>query len=218
MPDLPAFPGAVACLVVLGLLLVESGLLVGLLLPGDSLLFGAGLLVGTGRIDVPIAVLAACAWLGAVLGDGLGYGIGRGVGRPWGARSGWGRRFVDAAERMYARHGWFAVVICRWFPGVRAVVPALAGVGRMHPVAFALANATGALLWAVGTVLLGHAAAAVPQVRDAALWAMAVSIALTVAYGVVTTVRQRRVRAPCAAFAAPVDPAKTTRSARHLSS
>jgi membrane-associated protein len=71
MPDLLAFPGPVACLVVLGFLVVESGLLVGVFLPGDSLLFAAGLLVGTGRVDVPIAVLAVAAWLGAVLGDGL---------------------------------------------------------------------------------------------------------------------------------------------------
>jgi membrane-associated protein len=191
VPDLLSFSGPVACLVLLGLLMVESGLLVGVFLPGDSLLFGAGLLVGTGRIAVPIAVLAASAWLGAVLGDGLGYGIGRGLGRPW-ADTGWSRRFVGAAERMYARHGWFAVVICRWFPGVRSVVPTLAGVGRMRPVAFALANATGALLWAGGTVLLGYAAAAVPQVRDAALWAMAVSIALTVAYGIAAVVRRRQ--------------------------
>jgi membrane-associated protein len=193
MPDLLAFPGPVACLVVLGLLAVESGLLVGVVLPGDSLLFGAGLLVGTGRIDVPIAVLASCAWLGAVLGDAVGYGIGRVAGRPWGD-SGWSRRFVGAAERMYARHGWFAVVICRWFPGVRAVVPTLAGVGRMHPVAFGIANATGALLWAVGTVLLGHAAAAVPQVRDVALWAMAVSILLTVAYGIAAALWRRQAK------------------------
>jgi membrane-associated protein len=191
MPDLLAFPGPVACLVVLGFLVVESGLLVGVLLPGDSLLFAAGLLVGTGRVDVPVAVLAVAAWLGAVLGDGLGYAVGRGLGRPWGDRR-WSRRFVQAAERMYARHGWFAVVICRWFPGVRAVVPTLAGIGRMHPVAFGLANATGALLWAVGTVLIGHAAAAVPQVRDVALWAMAVSIALTVAYGIAAAVRRRQ--------------------------
>jgi membrane-associated protein len=191
MPDLLAVPGPVACLVVLGLLVVESGLLVGVFLPGDSLLFGAGLLVGTGRIDVPVAVLAASAWLGAVLGDGLGYGIGRALGRPWGHR-GWGRRFVGAAERMYARHGWFAVVICRWYPGVRAIVPALAGVGRMHPVAFTLSNGIGALLWAVGMVLLGYAAASVPQVRDLALWAMAASIALTIGYGITAAVRRRQ--------------------------
>jgi membrane-associated protein len=198
MPDLLTFPGPVACLVVLGLLVVESGLLVGVFLPGDSLLFGAGLLVGTGRIDVPVAVLAVSAWLGAVLGDGLGYGIGRGLGRPWVVRAhrGWRRRFVGAAERMYARHGWFAVVICRWFPGVRAIVPALAGVGRMHPFAFALANGIGALLWAVGMVLLGYAAASVPQVRDLAIWAMAVSIAFTVGYGLRAAVRQRRALPP----------------------
>jgi membrane-associated protein len=154
-------------------------------------LFGAGLLVGTGRIDVPVEVLAACAWLGAVLGDGLGYVLGRRFGRPWITRGGgWRRRFVDAAERMYERHGWFAVVICRWFPGVRAVVPTLAGVGRMPPVAFALANGAGALVWAVGMVVIGYATAFVPWVRGVALWAMAASIALTVGYGLLRLVRR----------------------------
>jgi membrane-associated protein len=194
MPDLLAYSGLVACLVVLGLLVVESGLFVGVILPGDSLLFGAGLLVGTGAIQVPVAVLAASAWTGAVLGDTLGYGVGRWCGHSWLARGrqGRGRRFLAAAERMYARHGWFAIVICRWYPGIRAIVPTLAGVGRMHPVRFAAANALGALLWAVGMVLLGYAAAAVPWVRDAALWAMAVSIALTMVYALVHAVRRRR--------------------------
>jgi membrane-associated protein len=194
MPDLLAFSGPVACLVLFGLLVVESGLFVGVFLPGDSLLFGAGLLAGSGAIDVPVAVLAASAWIGAVLGDTLGYSIGRWCGRTWLTR-GWRAgtpRFLAVAERMYARHGWFAVVVCRWFPGVRAIVPTLAGVGRMHPVRFALANGLGALLWAVGMVLLGHAASTVPWVRDVALWAMAVSIAATVAYALAHVVRRRK--------------------------
>jgi membrane-associated protein len=194
MPDLLAYSGPAVCLVVLGLLVVESGLFVGVFLPGDSLLFGAGLLVGSGAVDVPIAVLAASAWVGAVLGDTLGYGVGRWGGRGWLARGrkGRGRRFLAAAERMYARHGWFAIVICRWYPGIRAIVPTLAGMGRMPPVRFAAANALGALLWAVGMVLIGYAAALVPWVRDAALWAMAVSIALTIGYVLVHVVRRRR--------------------------
>ena len=189
MPDLLAYSGPVFCLVVAGLLVVESGLFVGMVLPGDSMLVGAGLLVGSGTVDVPIAVLAASAWTGAVLGDALGYGVGR-----WGgqSRTGRARRFRAAAERMYARHGWFAIVICRWYPGIRAIVPALAGVGRMHAIRFAAANALGALLWAVGMVLIGYAAARAPWVRDAALWAMAVSIALTVGYAAVHVVRRRR--------------------------
>lgn len=189
---------ALACLILFGLLVVESGLLVGVVLPGDSLLFGTGLLVGTGRIDLPVAVLAVAAWLGAFLGDALGYLLGRRLGRPWITRGGraWRRRAVATAERMYARHGWFAVVICRWFPGVRAVVPTLAGVGRMHPLTFALANGIGALLWAVGTVLLGYAAAAVPWVRDLALWTMAVSILLVIGYGTAQAVRRRVADAP----------------------
>lgn len=197
MPDPLAHSGPVVCLLVLGLLVVESGLFVGVFLPADSLLFGVGLLVGSGHIDVPVAVLAAAAWTGAVLGDTVGYGLGRWSGAAWltrrrGAAT---RRFFAAAERMYERHGWFAVVICRWFPGVRAIVPTLAGVGRMHPIRFALANGLGALLWAVGMVLLGHTAASVPWVRDAALWAMAASVAVIVGYGLVHAVHSRRRRA-----------------------
>lgn len=194
MPDLLVYSGPVVCLLVFGLLIVESGLFVGVFLPADSLLFGAGLLVGSGRIDVPVAVLAASAWVGAVVGDALGYGIGRWLGRGWltRARRAGSRRFLTVAQRMYERHGWFALVICRWYPGIRAIVPTLAGVGEMRPVRFATANGLGALLWAAGMVLLGYAASFVPWVRDLALWAMAVTIAVTIGYGLVHTVRRWR--------------------------
>jgi membrane-associated protein len=192
MPDLLAYSGPAVCLLLLGMLVVESALFIGVFLPGDSLLFGAGLLVGSGRVDVPVAVLAASAWTGAVLGDSLGYGLGRWLGPAWlsGGRNARSRRFLAVAERMYERHGSFAIVICRWFPGVRAIVPTLAGVGRMHPVRFTVANGAGALLWAVGMVLLGYAAASAPWVGDLALWAMAVSIAVTVGYGLVHALRR----------------------------
>ena len=154
--------------------------------------------MGSGLIEVPVAIMALAAWLGAVLGDSLGYCLGRRFGRPWVTRRrrAWSRRTIAAAERFYDAHGWFAIVICRWFPGLRAVIPTLAGVGRMHPFAFTAANGIGALLWAVGMVLIGYAAAALPWVRDIALWAMAVSIALTAAYGVAHVVRRRRQSPP----------------------
>lgn len=196
MPDLPAHSGPVVCLIVLGLLIVESGLFVGVFLPGDSLLFGAGLLVGSGHIDLPVEVLAAAAWSGAVLGDSVGYALGRWCGRSWLTR-GWqrgGARFLATAERMYARHGWFALVVCRWFPGVRAIVPTLAGTGRMRAMSFTTANASGALLWAVGMVMLGYATSSVPWVRDVALWAMAASIVVTVVYVLVHVARSRAER------------------------
>jgi membrane-associated protein len=194
VPDLLAYSGPVVCLLVLGLLVIESGLFVGVFVPADSLLFGVGLLAGSGHLDVPVAVLAAVAWTGAVLGDTAGYGLGRWFGAAWltRRRGPLTRRLLAAAERMYERHGWFAIVICRWFPGVRAIVPTLAGVARMHPVRFALANGLGALLWAVGMVLLGHSASSVPWVRDVALWVMAASIAAVVGYGLVHAVRSRR--------------------------
>lgn len=194
MPDLLAFSGLAVCLIVLVLLVIESGLFVGLVLPADSLLFGAGLIVGSGRIDVSIVVLATVAWAGAFLGATLGYGLGRRFGRVWLSRRRRVRsqRFVAFSERIFDRHGGFAMVMCRWFPGVRAIVPTLAGVGRMNLPIFLLINAFGAVLWAVGMVFLGYAASSVPWVRAIGLWAMIVVILIAVGYVMVHATRARK--------------------------
>ena len=193
VPDLLAHSGAVVCLMVLGILIVESGLFVGVFLPGDSLLFGAGLLVGSGRIDLPVAVLAASAWSGAVLGDSLGYGLGRWCGHTWSTR-GWtrgGPRFLAAGRSACTpgtagSHSWSAAGIRS--PGDRAHA------GRGGPDAPGLLRrGERGRCRAVGRRdgPLGYATASVPWVRDVALWAMAASIAATAAYVLAHVVRGR---------------------------
>lgn len=192
--DLAAFTGLAVYLIVFVVIFVETGLLVGLVLPGDSLLFGAGLLAATGKVGVSVVPLALTVLAAAVAGDTLGYLLGHRLGRPYLIRSlpRRGSRFVGGAERLYARHGWFAVLAARWFPGLRAIVPVLAGIGGMPRGWFLAANVLGALLWAVGLVVLGYLSYAIPAVRDFALVAMGLTIAAALGYVVICWLRRRQ--------------------------
>jgi membrane-associated protein len=165
-------------LVVFAVIFTESGLLVGIVFPGDSVLFTSGLLIA--RVDSPWALplLAVVAFTAATTGDSLGYGIGRRLGRDYLVRGlpKRGGRFLRKAEQLYERHGWFAIVTARWIPWVRTIVPTLAGIGHMPYLRFLAANVVGALLWAVGLVLLGYVAHFVPWAHEATLIAMAIAI------------------------------------------
>ena len=145
-------------LIVCAFLFVETGLLVGFFLPGDSLLFTSGLLAATGTIQVPIAVLAGAAFLAAFGGDQTGYLIGRKAGpavfnRP-GSRLLRGE-YADKAHNFFLKYGRRSVVLARFVPIVRTFLPVTAGVGKMSYRAFLAYNAVGALLWGVGVTFLG---------------------------------------------------------------
>jgi membrane-associated protein len=159
-PDLDSLTAASVYVVVLTLVFVESGLLVGFFLPGDTVLFAAGLLTARSGSDVSLPVLAAGVFLAAVAGDSTGYAFGSRLGRPWlDARVQRGRldaRHLARAESFYTRFGWFAVVAARWVPWVRTFTPVLAGTARMPYARFLSANVVGALTWGVALVVLGH--------------------------------------------------------------
>ena len=163
-PDLDSLTAASVYAVVLALVFVESGLLVGFFLPGDTVLFAAGLLTARAGSEVSLPVLAAGVFLAAVAGDSVGYAFGSRVGRPWlVARVQHSRldaRLLPRAERFYAQFGWFAVVAARWIPWVRTFTPILAGTSRMPYARFLSANVVGALTWGVALVVLGHLSAA----------------------------------------------------------
>lgn len=140
------------------LVFVESGLLVGFFLPGDSVLFAAGIMSSDPSKGVNFWFLAIGIFICAFVGDQVGYVTGRKLGRPWlesrtSARS---KSALRRTERFYERYGWFAVVIARYIPWVRTFIPFVAGVGRMNYYRFLSANVTGALCWGVGITALGH--------------------------------------------------------------
>jgi membrane-associated protein len=136
---------------------VESGLLVGLVLPGDSLLFTAGFLASQGYLDLPTLIVISFAC--AVLGDNLGYYLGKRYG-PKIFRQEEGRLFghqqLERAERFFERHGGKTVMLARFMPVVRSFAPMLAGIGRMRYRVFMAYNLAGGVLWAIGLPVAGY--------------------------------------------------------------
>lgn len=153
-------------LVVFTLVFVESGLLVGFFLPGDSVLFAAGLLSAEPASGISLPLLAGGVGIMAVTGDAVGYWSGRRLGRPWLLRrAGRSARHIDRAEEFYQRHGALAVIIARFIPWVRTFTPIVAGIARMPYPKFLAANLAGALIWGSGLVLLGHLAHDNPAIK-----------------------------------------------------
>jgi membrane-associated protein len=148
-------------------LFAETGLLIGFFLPGDSLLFTAGLLCTTtagdaaaGKIhlSLPLVLLAAVA--GALLGAQAGFGIGRKGGRPLLARSRNPhlQRGLLRAEQLLARYGYGkAIVLARFIPLVRTVLNPMAGTVGVPVRVFTLWQVAGGLVWSIGLTLAGYA-------------------------------------------------------------
>ena len=195
-PDLAGLTAPVVYLVVFGFVFVESGLLVGFLLPGDSLLFAAGLVAAAEGSGVSLTVLIAGVLVAAVGGDSVGYAFGARLGRPWLRRRVEGgrldARYLRRTEAFYERFGWFAVVTARWIPWVRTFTPILAGAARMPYRRFLPANVAGAVVWGPGLLLLGYYAAANPAVRHTSYVVAGAFIAGTLVVAVVGVVRRRR--------------------------
>ena len=181
----------------LGFVFVESGLLVGFFLPGDTILFGAGLVSAEPGSGVSLPLLAAGAFVAAVAGDSVGYAFGSRLGRrvagaPGGQPAGWTRGTCAGPSAFYQRWGWWAVVAARWIPWVRTFTPVLAGTSRMPYGRFLSANVVGALAWAVGLTVLGHLAASEPALQHASYVVAGVFVVGSVVVGVVGWLRRRR--------------------------
>lgn len=142
---------------VFAIVFAESGILLGLFLPGDSLLFTAGFLASQGYLD--IWVLALGAFVAAVVGNEVGYAIGRKMGPAVFAKEEslfFSRRHVDRTHAFFAKHGGRSIVLARFMPIVRTIVTVMAGVGKMDHAEYTKYNLVGALLWAMGVSLLGY--------------------------------------------------------------
>ena len=146
---------------------VETGILLGFFLPGDSILFSAGL-VAAAHGNINIVILVTIIFLAAFFGDQVGFVIGRVYGRPYldKRESKRMKALIVRADRFYEQTGWWAVVTARFFPWIRTFVPVIAGASRMNYYKFLSANALGALLWGVGITLAGFYAATLPWVKS----------------------------------------------------
>jgi membrane-associated protein len=194
--NLGDFSAGAAYAIVFVFVLVESGVPAGLLLPGDSLLFGAGLLAAAPGSSLSIPLLVALTCVAGVLGDAAGYELGRRAGRPWLLRR-QGRlnaSHVARAEVFTARYGWLALVAARFIPWVRSFVPMLAGIGRMRYAVFTVANLIGALAWGTSITLLGYYAYHVPWLRNVATVLTVIVLSAALVMTTAQLVRSRRQR------------------------
>jgi membrane-associated protein len=180
-------------LVVGAIVFIETGILFGFFLPGDSILFSAGL-VAAAHDDVNIVILVSVIFIAAFLGDQVGFVLGRLVGRPYLDKHDSPRMksMIARSERFYEQTGWWAVVAARFFPWIRTFVPPIAGASKMNYYKFLSANILGALLWGVGITLAGYYAATLPWVKT---WSYAIAaffICASLVSALVNYLRHRR--------------------------
>ena len=144
----------------LGIFLIvfaESGILIGFFLPGDSLLFAAGILAAQGFLNIYYLLPILCA--GAILGDSAGYWTGKKFGKRLFQRP--NSRFfkkerLAQAQEFYGKHGGKTIVIARFMPFIRTFAPIAAGIADMRYRTFAFFNIIGGVIWAVVLTLIGY--------------------------------------------------------------
>lgn len=160
-------PAWVSYAILFAIVFSETGLLVGFFLPGDSLLFAAGLLASSGVFDVWLLGIALS--VAAVVGDAVNYHVGRQMGAHVLER---GRiRWIKhehllAAQRFYQRYGGKAIVLARFVPLVRTFTPFVAGVARMSYRQFVLYNVAGGISWVVLMLAAGYWLGQIPLIRE----------------------------------------------------
>ena len=145
--------------VVMFVIFAETGLFFGFFLPGDYLLFLAGMFVATGKLDVNIYVLILGLCISAISGNFTGYWFGRKTGPVLYHRKDsffFKKRYLKAAEEYYNKQGAFALIMGRFVPIVRTFAPIFAGVVKLDFKRFALYNVVGAIIWIGSLTLLGY--------------------------------------------------------------
>jgi membrane-associated protein len=161
--------GAFALLGVCFIVFAETGLLIGFLLPGDTLLVITGLLTFTGVVPINIWWVALAIGFAAFLGGEVGYLIGHKAGPRVFERKETGLFSVENVKRtngFFERFGGLAVILARFVPVVRTFAPVAAGVGHMNYRKYSLYNLIGALVWGAGLTFGGYLLGYIPPVAD----------------------------------------------------
>ncbi len=147
----------------LGLLLLiifaETGVFFGFFLPGDSLLFVAGLLAGTEYLDINVWLMIVLLITAAVSGSFVGYLTGRWAGAYLLNRKDsffFKKKYIDVTQAFYQKHGMMAFILGRFLPVVRTFVTILAGMAKIDFPKFLIFNFLGATIWILTMVLAGH--------------------------------------------------------------
>ncbi len=151
------------------ILFAECGLLIGFFLPGDSLLFIAGLFIGAGTIKTPLWLAMLVFSVSAVLGNLAGYWIGASVGPKLFDKPDsklFKKEYVDKTHEFFEKYGPRAILLARLVPIVRTFITAVAGIARMDYRVFAIYSAIGGVIWASAFTLLGYLLGNIPFVKN----------------------------------------------------
>jgi membrane-associated protein len=147
----------IGLVLVTAMIFAESGLLLGIVLPGDSLLLAAGVFAGKGKL--PIGWLIVLVVLAAIIGYEVGYHIGRRIGPRLFKRDDgflFRKEYIDRTRSFLEKYGFATVVLGRFIANVRTIISAVAGAGQMNRQRYFLYNVIGAILWGAGVTLLGY--------------------------------------------------------------
>jgi membrane-associated protein len=192
-------------IIVLAFVFTECAFIVGLFLPGDSLLFAAGVVLAEHDGEFHAWALSIVAVITAVVGNLVGYYIGHKAGHTIIARRG-GRVLnlenLAKAREFLDRRGFWAIVLARWIPWIRTFAPLIAGAAKMDTRRFVLATTIGGVAWVPTLVLVGYYGAGLlsymPWLKAVALWGSIAFFVLGTGYGVLRY-RQEMRRPPEAA-------------------
>ncbi|WP_141979991.1 DedA family protein [Saccharothrix saharensis] len=169
-------------LITLSFIFFECAFIFGLFLPGDSLLFAAGVVLASHDAELSAWLLSGAALAVAVVGNQIGYYIGRHTGTRLLARRGGkvlNKQNLAKARDFLDRRGFWAIVLARWIPWVRTLAPMIAGAARMDPKRFMLATTIGAIAWVPTLVLAGYYGAGLLQ---AVPWLETVAVVVSIAF------------------------------------
>ena len=191
-------------LAILFVVYAESGLLIGFVFPGDSLLFTAGYMVQQnilhlGSLPFNIHIFVAMLFVAAVLGDSTGYAFGHRVGRKLFDRPNskfFKKKYLVQAENFYEKHGALTIVLARFVPIIRTFAPIVAGTSKMHYRTFLLFNLIGAALWTASFTYLGYfAGAALTKAGVNIEVAAIIIILLSISPMIIHALKQKETRA-----------------------
>ena len=185
----------------IGLFLVifaESGIMIGFFLPGDSLLFAAGLLSATTALLWPFPVLIVGCAVAAVVGDQVGYTFGQRVGPALFRRPDsrlFKQEHLARAEAFFSLHGSKTIILARFVPVVRTFAPIVAGASGMSHRTFTVFNVIGGVLWSTLLLSIGYALGSkFPKIGDYLDVAILIIVALSLLPFAIEYLRHRRAR------------------------
>ena len=190
--DLMAILPTIGYIGIFAVIFAESGLFVGFFLPGDSLLFTAGILASQ-NIFAIVPLMFIC-FVAAVLGDSTGYWFGQKVGKRLFHRKDsvlFHKDNLLKAQKFYEKHGKKTIVIARFMPIVRTFAPIVAGIGDMPYRDFISYNLVGGVLWGVGLPLLGYKLGkSIPDIDKYLIPIIAVIVIASIAPGIMHLIQE----------------------------